>query len=892
MGPYEVVAPLGAGGMGEVYRARDSRLRRDVALKILPAQVAGDPDRRARFEQEAHAAAALNHPNILAVYDVGGAADVSYIASELVNGETLAAVIERGTVPMRTLLDLSVQIADGLASAHAARIVHRDLKPANVMVTSDGRVKIVDFGLAKQTVAAAADETVARHTVPGMIVGTVSYMSPEQACGRPVDHRSDQFALGLMLYEMAAGKKAFEEPESVQTLSAIISKEPPPLDGTVPPPLRWIIDRCLAKNPEHRYDSTRDLYHELRSVRDHLSEISTSAAAQVTAPASPRRRGAWHLPAAFLLGLAVPIGFALAWMGSARPDPSAYRFTPFAFDPGGQTAAVFSADGKAVAYGSRQALSAPYQVYIRYLDGPTARQLTDLNTAAFPIAWTPDSTRVLYAIAGESPGVWSIPAAGGEPQLLLSLPKSAADVVPNGVTVSADHRFAAYFAAADDGTWGVYTVARPGGPPARYSVAPYATKTFFNQPVLRFSPDGSRLILLVNRGAGEEGWLLTFPEAGTAGVRGIEPPLHTYAGTPTLSWMPDNRHVVLALQVDPVGSQQLWMVDMQSGERHALTSGTRDSHGPAVAPDGRRLIFRESSGNLDIVSVDLATGAASTVIATERNEAMPAWAAAEPAMVYVTDRNGPSEIWLRQGGLPDRPIVSTRDFPPDTTQWFMAPALSPRGDRVLYTRIERGGGAQLWISAVAGGAPIRAVRDDQHVGEFAGTWSPDGAWFTYCAVRDGKVDLLKTKTSGEATPVVLKENLAESRDVPDWSPAGDWILYTNVLISPDGKSERSLGEHGPAYYAFSSDGKQVYGLRSDKGRQTLFSIDIASGAERVIGSANPFEPRSTLSPSIRLSRSPDGKSLLYASGSPRSHLWILDGFTPPDTFASRFGLGR
>ena len=894
VGPYEVVAPLGAGGMGEVYRARDSRLRREVALKILPAHVAGDPDRRARFEQEAHAAAALNHPNILAVYDVGGAADVSYIAAELVNGETLAAFIERGAVPLRTLLDIAVQIADGLASAHGARIVHRDLKPANVMITSDGRIKILDFGLAKQTVVASdADETVAPHqTVPGMIVGTVSYMSPEQACGRQVDHRSDQFALGLMLYEMAAGRKAFDERESVQTLSAIISKDPPPLDAGVPAPLRWIIDRCLAKNPEHRYDSTRDLYHELRSVRDHLSEISTHAAPQA-APGVGRRRRAWRVPAAFVVGAAVPIAFALGFAGAPHPDPSGYRFTPFAFDPGGQSSAVFSPDGKAVAYGSRQTLSSPYQVHVRYLDAPSARQLTSLATAAFPIGWTPDSTRVLFAAAGDSPGLYSIPTAGGEPQLVLPLPTSASDWFPAGVSVTADNRFAAYFSRADDGMQGISTVALAGGEPTRYAVEPYASRTIYNQPVLRFSPDGKQLLVIVNRGErGEEGFLLTFPATGAGGVRRIDPPLHTYAGTPSAAWMPDNRHVVLSLQVTPYGAEQLWMLDTQSGERHALTSGTRSVHGPAIAPDGRKLIFRESSGNLDVVSVDVATGTATTVIATERNENMPAWAAAEPVMVYVTDRNGPAEIWLRQAGQPDRPVVSGRDFPPDTTQWFMAPALSPRGDRVMYTRIERGGVARLWISAVAGGAPIRAIRDDQRVAEFAGTWSPDGAWFTYYGLRDGKADLLKARPSGEAVPVLLKEGIDESRDVPDWSPAGDWILYTNGLISPDGKTQRSLGQHGRSYYAFSHDGKHVYGLRSEHERQTLFSIDLSSGAERVIGSGNTFEPRSNLSPSIRLSRAPDGKSLLYASGMPRSSLWVFEGFNRPDGLAARLGLER
>ncbi len=218
LGPYEIVGRLGAGGMGEVYRARDTRLGREVALKVLPPELANDAARRARFEQEARAAAALNHPNIMAVYDIGSDGDIGYMVTELVSGETLAALLERGPVPIRKLLDIAVQIAEGMACAHAAHITHRDLKPANIMITGPesgqaGRVKILDFGLAKQAApAAVADETVAMHsTEPGMILGTVNYMSPEQARGKPVDYRSDQFSFGIILYEMASGKKAVRE---------------------------------------------------------------------------------------------------------------------------------------------------------------------------------------------------------------------------------------------------------------------------------------------------------------------------------------------------------------------------------------------------------------------------------------------------------------------------------------------------------------------------------------------------------------------------------------------------------------------------------------------------------------------------------------------------------
>ncbi|HEY7054950.1 MAG TPA: protein kinase [Vicinamibacterales bacterium] len=895
LGPYEIVGALGAGGMGEVYRARDTRLRRDVALKILPVEVAADPSRRARFEQEAHAAAALNHPNILSVYDVGGTDETSYIATELVSGETLAAVVERGAVPVRALLDMAVQIADGLASAHAAHIVHRDLKPANVMITGEGRIKILDFGLAKQHVPAArGDETIAAsHTVPGMIVGTVSYMSPEQARGRAVDYRSDQFSFGLLLYEMAAGKKAFDEPESVQTLAAIISDEPPPLDARLPAPLRWAIDRCLAKSPEGRYDSSRDLFHELRSLRDHLSEISTQVEHQAAAPPARRRTGAWRVPAAFLLGIVVPIAFALARMGPPPSDPSEYRFTPFSFEAGGQRLPVFAADGKAVAYAARQTASAPYQVYVRYLDQPTPMQLTKVRTPAYPLRWSPDSKRVLFMTAGDTPGIWSIATIGGEPQLVVSLPPSSVESGPEAVTVSADNSMAAFLARSDNGTWGVSTVALPGRTPTKYSVDPYASKAVYNIPSLQFSPDGRQILLLLNRGQnGEEGWLLKYPEEGSSGVRRIEPALKTFAETSMSAWMPDNRHVVMSLQPTPYGAKQLWLVDTQSSERHALTSGTKDAFDPSLAPSGDTLVFAETNGNFDVVSVDLATGVATTLVATERNEAMPAWAGTEPAMVYVGNRNGPEEIWLRRGGVPDRPIVTARDFPAGTTLWFMAPALSPRGDRVIYTRIARSGEGRLWISAVAGGSPIRATSDTQSGAELAGSWSPDGSWFAYCAEAGDKLNLMKVRTNGEDAPVMIKAGLPTDTPPADWSPAGDWIVAGSLLIAPDGRTERSIGLHGSPHYVFSKDGKRLYGLRPEDGKQTLLSIDVASGAERIIASGITFEPRSYLSPSIRFSLAPDGKSIIYGTGRMTYDLWMLEGFKSPGSLAARLGLRR
>jgi Tol biopolymer transport system component len=517
-------------------------------------------------------------------------------------------------------------------------------------------------------------------------------------------------------------------------------------------------------------------------------------------------------------------------------------------------------------------------------------QLTKLDASAYPLRWSPDSKRVLFVTTGNAPGIWSIATVGGEPQHILSLSESAVQNGAASVTVSADNKVAAFLSRADDGTWGVSTVVLPGGTPIKYPTEPYATKAIYNNPSLQFSPDGQQMILLLNRGEdGEEGWLLKYPQEGSSGVRRIEPALKSYAGTPTASWMPDNRHVVMSLQPTPYGSQQLWLVDTQSSDRHALTSSTKDAFEPGVAPGGDRLVFRELNGNFDVVSMDLATGAAAPLIATERNEAMPAWAAASPAMVYVGNRNGPDEIWFRRDGIPDRPIVTPRDFPTDSTLWFMAPVLSPNGERVIYTRVERAGVGRLWISAVAGGSPIRATSDNQSGAEFAGSWSPDGTWFVYIAVVGDKLNLMKIQTNGEAAPIVIKAGIPPEELLPDWSPAGDWIVLGGLLISPDGKTEHAIRTPPSPHYVFSKDGKRLYGLRPEDGRQTLFSIDVPSGTERTIASGITFEPGSYLSPSIRLSLAPDGKSVVFGTGRIRYDLWMLEGFKAPDSLAARLG---
>jgi len=373
LGPYEIQSLLGVGGMGEVYRARDSRLNRTVALKILPAQVAADAGRRARFEQEARAASALNHPNILTVFDIGEQDGFAYIVSELIEGESLREILRRGPLPLSKLLDLSSQAAAALAAAHAAGIVHRDIKPENIMITRDGRAKILDFGLAKQVSLAAAAPDATRtvtHTSPGSVIGTAAYMSPEQIRGDAVDHRSDIFSFGLVLYECITAKQPFERATSVEVMTAILREDPAELPEAVSPALRQIVWHCLEKEPDHRFQSARDLGFALRTVSAAPSRTSGTVAA---IPAPAHRKWIW----AALSGAVGTLLLALALVHVFELEPidlAQYRLTPFATDREPETDGAWSPDGKSIAY--LKTIDGTPQLMVRALDAPAPVQLT------------------------------------------------------------------------------------------------------------------------------------------------------------------------------------------------------------------------------------------------------------------------------------------------------------------------------------------------------------------------------------------------------------------------------------------------------------------------------------------------------------------------------------
>jgi eukaryotic-like serine/threonine-protein kinase len=474
IGPFEVVSLLGSGGMGDVYRGRDTRLGREVALKVLPAHLADDREGLARFAHEARAASALNHPNIVTIYDIGKTGDAPFLAMEFVNGRTLRDVLKEGPVTLRRLLDVAAQLTDGLASAHGAGIVHRDLKPENLMLSADGFLKILDFGIAKLAPHLAGADLPPALTSAGLVVGTPGYMSPEQASGRAVDFRSDQFSVGLILYELATGRRAFERETPVETLSAIIREEPEPLSvlaPRLPAPVRWVIERCLAKDPEERYASSRDLAREWKQLQRNADSLATDTALQtavtsrvessgtqrlragagpsvtlgspvpaVTHAPPPKResgaRRASRVVAASLGALALVAGGgalgywlrqksadapAPAWSGSLVMGGSTRVLSPRS-SPDGRRVAFLTPVGGLAQVAAMEPESGDWTVLTKRRDAGSVRR----------VEWSPDGTRLFFDRVTDAPlGVSTVPAIGGEERLVVEGAQSP-DPLPDG----------------------------------------------------------------------------------------------------------------------------------------------------------------------------------------------------------------------------------------------------------------------------------------------------------------------------------------------------------------------------------------------------------------------------------------------------------------------------
>jgi Tol biopolymer transport system component len=754
--------------MGEVYRARDVRLGREVALKVLPFELSRDPDRLSRFDQEARSASSLNHPNIVTIHDIGRLEDVSFIAMELVDGRSLRELCASGPMPLRRVLAIATQIADGLAKAHGAGIVHRDLKPENVMVSKDGFVKILDFGLAKliepEAGGVSVMPTLARpETHPGVVMGTVGYMSPEQASGEPLDFRSDQFSFGSILYEIASGQRPFQRKTAAETMSAIIREEPDPIGKVhpeVPPPVRWIVERCLAKDPEERYASTRDLARELASVRDHVSEISAEAVPPIDLSPRPLKRARRSTVFGVAL-LLILLGVLGGWLAAAKRLPKATTaptFRRLTFRSGALHNARFTPDGQTIVYGATF-VGQPQSLYAVRPESPESRPF-DLEADILAIS----STGEMAVMLDQAPlfgTLARVPFAGGVPRPAIEgVPYASADWSPDGKElaivriVGGQHRLEFPLGRV------LYE-----GP-------------FINAP--RFSPDGARIAFFER---GKTGSVRVISRSGQ-GVRVVASGYQLPGGAPC--WTPDGREVWFTGSPERGRPSGLYAADLE-GKVRLVAQMPGELELDDISRDGRVLLahhtiigsmrarLADDTAERDLTWLDDPVPAdispdGKTVLFTETGEG-----GEKGGSVYLRGIDGSPAVRLGEGqalafapdgksvlvrvaGAADRfVLLPTAVGEPKTIALAGFEAIDraawlPGGREFIFGGQEAGKGWRVYRFALEGGKPRPVSPEGVRIPAFmSGPVSPSGKW--YFAAR-GPRDWFRFSTEGgEGRPI-------------------------------------------------------------------------------------------------------------------------------------------
>ncbi len=844
LGSYEVSSLLGSGGMGEVYRARDTKLDRQVAVKVLPSEVAGDEERRRRFEAEARSASALNHPNIVTVYDIGSADSTIYVAMELVEGKTLRELILAEPLQTRKLLEIAVQVADGLAKAHEAGIVHRDLKPENLMVSKDGYVKILDFGLAKLVEAAGSEELSALPTMaapatqPGTVLGTVGYMSPEQASGGNVDFRSDQFAFGAILYEMATGRRAFQRKTGAETLAAIIREEPEPvgqLNPHAPAPVRWIVERCLAKDPEERYASTKDLTRDLRSVRDHLSETSGSGAAVALAPLRARRP-AWLLPAALALLAGSGLGLLLdRTVARTKPDSQA-TFQRLTYQRGAVFSAKFAPDGQTIVYGASWD-GRPEELFSTRADSLESRSLGLLRSDILSMSSAGEMAVSLgrhFLIGFEPEGTLARMAlGGGAPREILENVQDA-DWSPDGKSL---------------------VVARRVGELRRleYPVGKVLYQTNGWTSHLRFSPDGRLIAFLDHPLRGDTSG--TVKVIDTAGKLRLQGPPALWG----LAWSPRGDEVwstAKSLQATSL-----------SGKTRVVWAYPGDGAIQDIAHDGS-VLFVRTSRRREIVG--LAPGATEERNLTWLDWSFPNDISSDGRVLLFDEQNRPVDkylIYLRQtDGAAAVLLGEGRSF-----------ALSPDNRWALTT--PSFDSLQLALLPTGPGEP-RALPPTNIKCQWA-HWFPDGRRILMAGSEPGRgVRLYVREVPDGQTRAITPEGMSTATRI---SPDGKWIVSRGsdrkVSIYPvePGEPRPVPGiEPEELPMRWSADGRFLYVMRVTEPPARVYLLNIQTGRRTLWKELSPPDPAGVtqVGPIVI---TPDGKSYVYSYRRSLEDLYLVKG---------------
>jgi serine/threonine protein kinase/Tol biopolymer transport system component len=745
---YEVLEKIGEGGMGAVYKARDTHLDRFVAIKVLPADRVANVERKRRFAQEARSASALNHPNIITIHDIDEAGGTEYIVMEFVDGKDLAAVIPRHGLRLDEVLKYAIQIADALAAAHAVGIVHRDFKPGNVMVRPDGRVKVLDFGLAKLVDDEVSGEDLTLspadrpQTAEGTLVGTAAYMSPEQAEGRAVDARSDIFSFGAVLYEMLTGRRAFHGDSQVSTLAAVLRSDPRPASQIVeglPAEAERLVTRCLRKDPERRFQHMADLKVALQD----LKEESDSGTLSPAAPALGRgARRAWPWAAGALALAALVVGGVLALREHGEAPPKTLTSVPLTADPGWERSPSFSPDGNQVTFSWGRAGEGE-DIYIKLIGGgPPLRLTTDPAPDRFP-AWSPDGRSIAFLRAREAHAdVLLLPALGGLERKLGEIRSSYGSPV---------NEMAPYLAWLPDGE-GLVTVDRTG-PGESPGLVVLSVASGEKRPLTPPPPDGSDF----NPAVSPDGRSLAFVRSATLGAsvlyvlsltpdgradgepRPLDLPVPAVASP---AWTTDGRALIVSAGRPFLGDARLWRAPVAGGKARPLGTG-EDGVEPAISPRGGRLAYSVRSLDSNIWRFDLSGGDAGSngerLIASTRSDITPQYSPDGSKIAFSSERLGPSEIWVcdRDGGNPVQ--ITTLETFSGTPRWF------PDGRRLVFDA-QKEGQTDIHVVDITGGAPRRLTDDPSD--DMVPSVSADGQSVLFASRRTGRLEIWRIPAAG------------------------------------------------------------------------------------------------------------------------------------------------